>query len=130
MFFWYKITKNRFFARKNNMEDQYTRKEQEAIVSVLCALMQADFRDHDGEHQALQEALQEIGFDDADFQPYPKAELESKAYETLRHMSKEKKRAFSLMMTKTARSDGHFGPRERAFVIEILEMCDIPFVHK
>ena len=104
MFFWYKITKNRFFARKNNMEDQYTRREQEA--------------------------LQEIGFDDADFQPYPKAELESKAYETLRHMSKEKKRAFSLMMTKTARSDGHFGPRERAFVIEILEMCDIPFVHK
>ena len=112
------------------MEDQYTRMEQEAIVSVLCALMQADFRDHDGEHQALQEALREIGFDDADFQPYPKDQLESKAYETLRHMSKEKKRAFSLMMTKTARSDGHFGPRERAFVIEILEMCDIPFVHK
>ena len=56
--------------------------------------------------------------------------LPNKAYETLRSMSEEKKRAFSLMMTRMSRSDTHFGPRERKFVKEILEMCEIPFVHK
>ena len=34
------------------------------------------------------------------------------------------------MMTQISRSDNHFGPRERKFVKEILEMCEIPFVHK
>ena len=112
------------------MEESYNRQEQEAIVSVLCALSQADFRTHEEEHQSLRESMKEIGFNDDSFQPYPKAQLESKAYETLKMMSKEKKHAFSRMMTKTARSDGHFSPRERAFVLEILEMCNIPFVHK
>ena len=45
-------------------------------------------------------------------------------------MSIEKKRTFSLMMTRLSRSDNHFGPRERKFVKEILEMCEVPFVHK
>ena len=31
---------------------------------------------------------------------------------------------------RLSRSDNHFGPRERAFVMEILLMCDVPFVHK
>ena len=112
------------------MEEKYTQKEQEAIISVLCRLAKADYRTHDKEHETLQECLKELGFQDDGFQLYTKDQLESKAYETLKKMSKEKKRAFSWMMTKTARSDGHFGPLERAFVIEILETCEIPFVHK
>ena len=44
--------------------------------------------------------------------------------------TKEKKRIFSRMMTQLSRSDTHFGPRERKFVKEILEMCEVPFVHK
>jgi len=112
------------------MEEKFTRKEQEAIVSVLCALSKADFRTRVEEHRALDECMLELGFNDESFQPIPMGQLEGKAYETLKRMSKEKKQVFSGMMTKIARSDGHFGPRERAFVIEILEMCEIPFVHK
>ena len=112
------------------MEEKFTRKEQESIISVLCALSKADYRTHDKEHLALQECLHELEFNDDSFSPYPKAQLEGAAYETLKRMSDGKKRVFSRMMTKIARSDGHFGPLERAFVIEILEICEIPFVHR
>lgn len=108
----------------------FSENEKKAMVSVLCALAKADYRTHDTEHQTLRACLDEMGFHEEDYQPIPKAQLEVKAYETLRRMNKEKKRVFSLMMTKIARSDGNFGPLERAFVIEILDMCEIPFVHK
>ena len=111
------------------MEEKFTRKEQEAIVSVLCLLTKADYRTPDIEHQILKECLREIEFDDTSFVPFPKGQLEVKAYEPLKRMSKAKKRLFSGMMTKIARSDGHFGPLERAFVLEILETCEIPFIH-
>lgn len=112
------------------MENNYSRQEQEAIVSVLCALSKADFRTHNEENQCLQDCLREIGFEDDTFQPFPKGQLEHRAFDTLKNMSLPKKRAFSRMLTQISRSDGHFGPLERAFVRDILEMCVIPFVHK
>lgn len=108
----------------------FSETEKEAMVSVLCALAKADYRSRDAEHRVLQGCYEEMGFERVDFVPIPRLQLEKRAYETLKRMTKEKKRVFSRMMTKIARSDGDFGPRERAFVIEILEMCDIPFVHK
>lgn len=108
----------------------YSRKEQEAIISVLCILLKADYRSRDVETQCLQECMKELGFEDESFEPYPKSQLEAKAYEVLRKMSKSKKRAFSLMITKIARSDGHFGHLERAFAIEILDVCETPFIHR
>lgn len=112
------------------MEEKFTRKEQESIISVLCILTKTDYRLHDNEHQALRECVEELEFTDESFQPYTKAQLGSNAYETLKRMSKSKKRVFSRMMTKIARSDGHFGPLEQAFVLEILETCEIPFIHR
>lgn len=112
------------------MTEEFTQKEKEAIVSVLCVLSKADYRLHDKEHVALEECIAELGFDTDRFQPIPRNQLEKQAYETLKSMSKKKKRVFSRMMTKIARSKGHFGPLERAFAIEIMEMCDISFVHR
>ena len=112
------------------MEEKFTREEQEAIVSVLCTLTKADYRLHQNEHQVLQECLKELDFHDDTFQPFSQGVLILKAQEHLKPMSPEKKRIFSLMMTKIARSDGDFGPLERAFVIKILENCEVPFVHK
>ena len=74
--------------------------------------------------------MDEMGLEPEGFVPIPKNELPQKAYETIKRMSKGKKQAFSLMMTRLSRSDTHFGPRERRFVKEILDMCDVPFVHK
>ena len=113
-----------------NMEEKFTRKEQETIASVLLALIKTDYRVLNHESQTLQECLDELGFHDESFQPYSKRELRLKAEEYLKPMSKDKKRVFSRMMTKIARSDGDFGPLERAFAVEILEMCDIPFIHR
>ena len=107
---------------------EYTREEQEAIVSVLYNLAHADFRSHDLEDAVYQECLKELDFSDESFVPCPKDELQSKTFETLRRLAKEKKHDFSLMMTKIARSDGEFGVLERKFVTEILDMCNIPFV--
>jgi uncharacterized tellurite resistance protein B-like protein len=112
------------------MEEKFTQSEQEVIVSVLCALTKADYRFHKNEHQALQDCLKDIDFQDDTFQPFPQSQLILKAQEHLKPMSPVKKRVFSRMMTKIARSDGNFGPLERAFVSEILETCEIPFVHK
>lgn len=109
---------------------EYSKQEQEAIVSVLYNLAHADYRRHDSENEVYFECLRELGFSDPDFKPYAKDALQSLAYETLKCMSKEKKHDFSLMMTRLSRSDGDFGVLERAMVIEILDMCDIPFVHK
>lgn len=112
------------------MEEKFTQEEQIAIANVLFNLVHADFNSRLGEDDCLKVCLDEMGFDAQGFVPVPKQELPSQSYETLRHMSKEKKHAFSRMMTRISRADGHFGPRERDFVMEILNMCDVPFVHK
>lgn len=109
---------------------EYTREEQEAIVSVLYNLAHADFRNHESENAVYQKCLKELNFWDESFVPCPKDELQSKTFETLRRLPKEKKHDFSLMMTKIARSDGEFGVLERKFVTEILDMCNIPFVSR
>ena len=112
------------------MEGNFTSEEKNAIANVLFNLVHADFNDRIGEDDCLKECLNELGFDVQGFVPIPKNELPPKAYETLKLMDKEKKHAFSRMMTQISRADGHFGDREQAFVKEILVMCEIPFVHK
>ena len=112
------------------MEEKFTLDEQKAVVSVLYNLANADFRTHEGEDECLKTCLSELKFEQPDFVPISRNELQKQAYETLKRMTKEKKRTFSRMMTQVSRSDGHFGPREQAFVKEILLMCDVPFVHK
>ena len=112
------------------MDEKYTPEEQKAIASVLYNLAKADFRTRDAERECIDACLNELEFYDKDFVPIQRNELSKKAYETLKRMSKEKKHTFSRMMTQLSRSDTHFGPRERKFVKEILEMCEIPFVHK
>lgn len=109
---------------------EYSRTEQEAIVSVLYNLSYADFRKHELENDAYKVCLEDLGFSDDKFVPFVMNELQSRAFEILRHLSKEKKRGFSLMMTKVARSDGEFGVLERNFVTEILDMCEVPFVSR
>ena len=112
------------------MEEKYSDEECVAIASVLCDLVYADYRQKQGESECLKSCLDELGLDTEGFVPIPRNELPTKAYATLRQMSEEKKHNFSRMMTQISRSDSHFGLRERKFVKEILEMCEIPFVHK
>ena len=112
------------------MEEKFTSEEQMAVASVLYNLADADFQSHEAERECLEACMKELEFDATGFVPIEKNQLHVKAYETLKRMSKEKKRAFSRMMTRLSRSDGHFGPREQAFVKEILIMCDVPFVHR
>ena len=112
------------------MEEKFTLEEQRAVASVLYALTEADFRNRKGEDDCLKACLTELEFNQPGFVPIPRNELQKQAYETLKNMKKDKKRVFSRMMTQVSRSDGHFGPRERAFVKEILMMCDVPFVHR
>ena len=112
------------------MEEKFSKEEQKAIVSVLYNLAGADFRTHTGESECLKACIKELEFETKDFVPIPKNALQMKAYETLKRMSKDKKRSFSRMMTQLSRADGHFGPSEQAFVKEILVMCEVPFVHK
>ena len=113
-----------------SMGESFTETEKTAIANVLYNLAYADFNTHQGEDECLKTCLGELGFDAAGFVPVERNLLQVKAYETLKRMSKEKKKCFSLMMTQLSRSDGHFGPREQAFVKEILVMCEVPFVHK
>ena len=112
------------------MEEKFTDEEKTAIASVLYNLANADFCSKTEEKDCFETCLNELEFDAADFVPIPRNELQKMAYETLKRMTKEKKRTFSRMMTQISRSDDHFGPSERAFVREILEMCNVPFVHK
>ena len=112
------------------MDEKFTQEEQTAIASVLYNLAGADFQTREGESECLKFCLSELDVEVEGFVPIPRNVLQVKAYEILKRMTKEKKRAFSLMMTQMARSDGHFGPREQAFVKEILDYCEIPFVHK
>lgn len=112
------------------MEEYFSNEEQTAVASVLYNLVKADFRDSKAEHDSLDECLNELGFDATGFVPTPKNELPKQAYETLKRMSKGKKRVFSRMMTRLSRSDNHFGPLEQTFVKEILDYCEVPFVHK
>jgi uncharacterized tellurite resistance protein B-like protein len=118
--------------RKNPivMEVKFTDEEKTAIASVLYNLAYADFRSKKEEKDCLKTCLRELEFDATDFVPFPRNELQNMAYETLKRMTKEKKRTFSRMMTQISRSDDHFGPSEQAFVKEILDMCDVPFVHR
>lgn len=110
------------------MKENFTPKEKEAIASVLYLLTKADYRTHDNEHQTLGECMSELELDEASFVPLTETQLVPRAYKTMKRMSKAKKRVFAQMITKTARSDGHFGPLEQAFLIELMEMCEIPFV--
>ena len=112
------------------MDEKFTQEEQTAVASVLYNLAHADYQTHEGESEYLKTCLEELGLNAKGFVPIPKNALQVKAYETLKRMTKEKKHAFSRMMTQIARSDGHFGPSEQAFVKEILIMCDVPFVHR
>lgn len=111
-------------------EESFTDIEKNAIANVLYNLAYADFNTHEGEDECLKTCLAELGFDATGFVPIGRNMLQVKAYETLKLMTKEKKRIFSRMMTQISRADGHFGPREQAFVKEILVMCDVPFVHR
>ena len=112
------------------MEEKFTQEEKIAVASVLFNLADADFQSHKSERECLEACLKELEFDTKGFAPIPKNELQKQAYETLKRMEIGKKRTFSRMMTQLSRSDNHFGSRERAFVMEILNMCDVPFVHK
>ena len=112
------------------MEEKFTQEEQKAVASVLYNLAGADYQTHEGESECLKTCLTELAFEAKDFVPISRNELQNKAYETIKRMTKEKKRTFSRMMTQLSRSDSHFGPSERAFVKEILIMCDVPFVHR
>ena len=112
------------------MDEKFTQVEQKAIASVLYNLAKADFRTRNAERECIDACMKELEFDATDFVPIPRNELPKQAYNTLKMMPIEKKRIFSRMMTQVSRSDTHFGPRERRFVKEILEMCEVPFVHK
>lgn len=112
------------------MEEKFTQEEQIAVANVLFNLVHVDFNRHMVEDDCLKVCLDELGFDAQGFVPVPRNELPPKTYETLKHMDKEKKHAFSRMMTRISRADGHFGYSEQAFVKEILIMCEVPFVHK
>lgn len=112
------------------MNEIFTTEEQKAVASVLFNLADADFQSHKSEKECLEACLKELEFDAKGFVPISKNELPKQAYQTLKLMPMEKKRIFSRMMTRLSRSDNHFGPRERKFVKEILEMCEVPFVHK
>ena len=112
------------------MGEKFTLEEQKAVASVLFNLADADFQNHESERECLVACLRELEFDAKGFVPIPKNELQKQAYATLKRMSKEKKRSFSRMMTRLSCSDSHFGPSERVFVMEVLNMCDVPFVHK
>ena len=112
------------------MEEKFTQEEKIAVASVLFNLADADFQSHKSEKECLEACLKELEFDTKGFVPIPKNELQKQAYETLKRMAIGKKRTFSRMMTQLSRADDHFGPRERAFVKEVLVMCDVPFVHK
>ena len=112
------------------MDEKFTSEEKKAVASVLYNLAAADFQNHDVERECLESCLKELEFDATDFVHVPKNELQKQVYDTLKRMSKEKKRTFSRMMTRISRSDNHFGPLERAFVMEILTMCEVPFVHR
>ena len=112
------------------MEENFTTEEKNAVANVLYNLVYADFNSRSGEDDCLKACLNELQFDAKGFVPIHRNELPMQAYETLRRMDKEKKRTFSRMMTQISRADGHFGAREQAFVKEILEMCEVPFVHR
>lgn len=131
MFIAAKIKKS-FLCRKKIfvMEENYSNEERVAIISVLHNLVYADYRQRGGEASYLKTCMDKLGVTAEGFVPIPRNELPTKAYAILKQMSAEKKQAFSLMMTQMSRSDSHFGPRERKFVKEILEYCEIPFVHK
>ena len=112
------------------MDEKFTQEEKVAIASVLYNLANADYQTHEGETETLKQCLQEIGLEATGFVPIAKNELQVKAYETLKRMTKPKKTLFSRMMTLISRADGHFGLSEQAFVKEILLMCEVPFVHR
>lgn len=112
------------------MDENFTTEEKIAVASVLHFLLAADYRKREAEWACLGECMKEMELDTESFVPIPKNELPRKAYPLLKRMSKEKKRIFSGMMTRLSRSDAHFGAREQSFVKEILEYCEVPFVHR
>ena len=112
------------------MDEKFTPEEQKSVGSVLYNLVYADFRQRHGEVDCLKACFGELGLAFDGFVAIPRNELPTKSYETLKRMTAEKKHIFSRMMTEISRSDSHFGPRERAFVKEILDYCEVPFVHK
>ena len=112
------------------MDEKFTIEEKTAVASVLYSLLVADYRSPDAEWECLSACMKELELESEGFVPIPRNELPRRAYPTLKRMSKAKKVAFSRMMPRLSRSDTHFGAREQAFVMEVLEMCEVPFVHK
>ena len=108
---------------------EFTEEEKKAVGSVLSVLVGTDYRNNLGENEELVRCYTEVGIDVQTFEPLPKERL-NLVYNTIKSMSMDKKRLFSLMMTRLSRADGHFGVRERAFVTDILDTCEVPFVHK
>lgn len=121
--------KNTIFVFPKSKEMEFTEEEKKAVGSVLAALVGTDYRNRLGENEELVKCYAEAGIDVQTFEPLPKERL-TLVYNTIKNMDMEKKRVFSLMMTRLSRADGHFGIRERAFVSEILDICEVPFVHK
>jgi len=108
---------------------EFTEEEKKAVGSVLFVLSNADYKTYLTENEELVRCYNDIGIDVSSFKPFPKERL-NLVYNTIKSMEMDKKRLFSLMMTRLSRADGHFGARERAFVSEILDLCEVPFVHK
>ncbi len=112
------------------MDGKFTIEEKTAVASVLYSLLVADYRSREAEKECITACMKELELESEGFVPIPKNELPRRAYPLLKRMSKEKKRIFSGMMTRLSRSDAHFGAREQSFVKEILEYCEVPFVHR
>lgn len=108
---------------------EFTEEEKKAVGSVLFVLSNADYKTQLTENEELVKCYNELGIDAATFEPLPKERL-NLVYNTIKSMPIDRKRLFSLMMTRLSRADGHFGARERAFVTDILDTCEVPFVHK
>lgn len=121
--------KNIIFVLQKSMEMEFTEEEKKAVGSVLFVLSKADYKTYLTEKEELVKCYDELKIDTSTFEPLPKERL-TLVYNTIKSMDMDKKRLFSLMMTRLSRADGHFGTCERAFVSEILDICEVPFVHK
>ncbi|MCR5013337.1 MAG: TerB family tellurite resistance protein [Bacteroidales bacterium] len=109
--------------------ETFTQQEKEMMFSILSILVKTDYRTSEVEVQLLDGFAKELEISN-DFTPATIRQLRTTGFDMLAKMSKEKKRVFSRMMTETARADGHFGHSEQAFVTEVLDACEMPFIHR
>ncbi len=123
------LRKMSYICFSNYFVMEFTEDEKLAVGSVLFLLSSADFRKQSSENEILAICYKELGIDVSTFEPLSKERIVN-FYGVIKAMDMEKKKAFSLMMTRISRSDGNFGTLERAFVAEVLDMCEVPFVHR